>query len=321
MRPVNNKFPSSDQSFNKERIPYLTMQDGLIDTIGSYCSICEKPIFTDDFFLDSRLSRHILLRDIRKDDWDLILLSCFECKTQKKSTKDITRSNYMDYVWPFDLNYIFNLYNDNSNYYTTPFAYTLKNVNILKLSFSEELLIVETNPVIIENSIREKALNTIELYQLNTRYYDNKTNTLTKTPEEVRQQDTRLFYRTEAWKEAKQIVEDTDIKWACSQFGKNSDNKAFETTLNFVSKMAKKTGFWSVWMTVFWQEFKNPYLLHELFVETIRRPGDIVPGYQGIRPPTPDVPLTSGRRPDSSTSNVTYLHFPGTAIDRIFYRP
>jgi hypothetical protein len=170
----------------------------------------------------------------------------------------------------------------------------------------------------LDNNLKNKVQNIIDLYQLNTRYYESSTHTLKQTPSDIRQQDMRLFNRTEAWNQAKRLLQDTDIQRACRQYTRN-DTSVFETALRFVSTMATRTGFWSVWMTLFWQEFKNPALLHELFVETVRRPGDIVSGYQGMeplsQPLTPDTP----RRPNSSASNVTYLHFPGTAVDRIYY--
>jgi FtsZ-binding cell division protein ZapB len=193
--------------------------------------------------------------------------------------------------------------------------YVLRNVNVQGTNMSGEVVVVEVNDY-LENNVKNKVQNTIDLYQLNTRYYERSTHTLKQKPDDIRQQDMRLFNRTEAWKQAQRLLQDTDIQRACRQY--SNDSSVLETALRFVSNMATQTGFWSVWMTVFWQEFKNPHLLHELFVQTIRRPEDIVSGYQAL---SPDTPLTSGHRPDRSTSNVTYLHFPGTAIERIFYRP
>jgi len=225
----------------------------------------------------------------------------------------------MEYAWPFDMTYRFSLNNSTYPFCISPFMYVLRKVGVQGTSISGEMVTVEVNDN-LDSDVKNKVQNIIDLYQLNTRYYESSTYALKKTPDDIRQQDMRLFNRTEAWKQAKRLLEDTDIQRACSQYNRN-DTGVVETALRFVSTMATRTGFWSVWMTVFWQEFKNSALLHELFVETVRRPGDIVSGYQGIRPPTPDAPLTLRRRPDRSASNVTYLHFPGTAIDRLYYTP
>jgi hypothetical protein len=125
----------------------------------------------------------------------------------------------------------------------------------------------------------------------------------------------RLFHRTQAWKTAKQLSEDTKIQQACTQF-KTSDQTRLAMPLRFVATVARQTGFWSVWMSVFWQTFKNVELLRALFVESGKWPEDIVFGYQGRQSP-PEGQRKDRRRPSGPMPKTTYLHFAGTAKDRI----
>jgi hypothetical protein len=129
----------------------------------------------------------------------------------------------------------------------------------------EEIVIVISHSTISDQSLKDKVQRTIDLYRLNTRYYNRQTNTLTTPLDEIGEQDMRLFHRTEAWKTAKQLSQDTKIQQACTQF-KESDHTRLAIPLRFVSTVAAQTGFWSVWMSVFWQAFievciRNVYAL------------------------------------------------------------
>lgn len=312
MRPVNRPFPDFDPRFAHETISYDIVQTGLIDTIGHYCSICETPILIDGLFLEHIFTNVKLLRQIRKEYWQGLLLVCFECQTQKLN-RPITEENWSGYAWPFDMTYRFSFDHKDYPFCVSPFMYVLRKVTIQGTSISGDMVIVESNNT-LDGDAKNKAQNIIDLYQLNTRHYDSNTHTLKQTPDHICQQDMRLFNRTDVWIQAIRLLQDPDIQRACMQY--KNDSNVIEPALRFVPNMATRTGFWSVWMAVFWQAFKNPYLLHELFVETIRRPGDIVSGYQAL---LPDTPHTSGHRPARSESNVKYRHFPGTAIDRISY--
>jgi hypothetical protein len=179
----------------------------------------------------------------------------------------------------------------------------------------EEIVIVIPCLTMSDQILKDKAQKTIDLYRLNTRYYNQQTSTLTKPLEEIGEQDVRLFHRTAAWKTAKQLSEDTKIQQACAQFEK-SDQRRLAMPLRFVSTVAIQTGFWSIWMSVFWQAFKNVELLRALFVEAEKWPEDMVFGYQGRQSP-PDGQRQDRRRPSGSMPKTTYLHFAGTAKDRI----
>lgn len=90
MRPVSKG--------NKEK-EYKSYQDAkrdLFESIGSYCSYCEREI--------SHLGavEHVQPKSNHGDkecSWDNFLLGCVNCNSTKGST-DIDDSNISDYVWP-----------------------------------------------------------------------------------------------------------------------------------------------------------------------------------------------------------------------------
>ncbi|MFO1430700.1 MAG: hypothetical protein U1F76_11260 [Candidatus Competibacteraceae bacterium] len=312
MRPVNKTKPSqqlleSILKTNKSRgwSENRSLQGALADTIGHYCSFCELPINVGEHVEDKRSSR--AGKAARFKDWEHLLLSCNYCQIYRRNGK----INESDYLWP-DIDSTFTLDN------TSPLIYTYKDVNFVLSSSScqssetgkTKLVIVEANS---GSQSYQKAKKFIDLFQLNTPDYNPTTNTLSFTDQTLATYpDRRLFLRTEAW----ELAQDS-IKTIVEARNFQISTLPYDIALVTARAVARTYGFWSVWMTAFWQVFPDANLIDKLFISTDTRKGIVIHGYQGLDQPTPPEPGPS--RPKRQKSTKTYLLFTGTAKDRITY--
>lgn len=137
------------------------------NTVGPYCSFCEKKLNYQAYLfhkLRGNLERNATLT---LDDWDNLLLICGECR---ESAKDYNPQQKDTYLWP-----------DSEMALSYPFRYVKRdNVTYRVLDaegnlFQEEqrtFVFVETNND-IESNIVQAANNTINLFKLNSKYYNN----------------------------------------------------------------------------------------------------------------------------------------------------
>lgn len=329
MRPVNKPIPSNEISTdilnrNKKRgwSENRSLQGALADTIGHYCSFCELPINVGEHIEDKRFPRRGQLA--RFSDWDHLLLSCSYCQNYRRNGEIRYPSLYL---WP-DIDSSFTLAD------TSPLIYNYKDVNCVLKNTSntpekqiiKKLVIVEANS---GSSNYQKAQEFINLFQLNTPAYDVQTNTLTLINHTLgTYPDRRLFLRTEAWDLAQdainRLTEAQNIQLPQDVVDKLTEAEITQLSLAFRQIASKNTtaiartyGFWSVWMTAFWQKYKDQNLLKQLFVSTEDRDGFVIHGYQGL-PETSQLPPEE-RRPKRRRITKTYLLFTGTAHSRITY--
>lgn len=137
------------------------------NTVGPYCSFCEKKL-NYQAYLFHKL-RGNLERDahLTLDDWDNLLLICGECR---EGAKDYNPQQLNLYLWP-----------DSEMAKSYPFRYVKRDKVTYKVLdaegnlFKEEqrtFILVETNND-IEPDILQAANNTINLFKLNSKYYNN----------------------------------------------------------------------------------------------------------------------------------------------------
>lgn len=304
MRPVNKPVPPQGQPVaGKGKSPWDVLQGALVDTIGDYCCFCEMPINVN-FNIASKQNSKLIRSYADGFQWGDLLLACRWCQQYRRPGA----VRVSDYLWP-DQDPTFRV--DAA----TPFRYVYQQVTVIQggSSGSANIALVNVNP---ESPLAARAQRTLDLFQLNSPFYNAKTNTLTLAPENVNAAwDPRLSARTEAWLTAHEVLANLD--------------KANRTGLSGVAEMvwrqaialAQKTGFWSVWMTVFWQAYQNLTLLNQTLVETTDRKHVIIYGYQGLptkQPPdSVEEPPPKRRRPNPPPVR-TYTIFTGTDKSRIF---
>jgi hypothetical protein len=286
MRPVNKPFPPSElQPFvsNGVKNPAEIIRTALQDTIGFYCSFCEIPVKLE-YGVESKLFRELKKTPI-PSDWADLLLACDYCMVFRTSDAfDLSL-----YLWP-DVDTTFSLVAP------PPFIYTLQDVNVVieegegaRTETTEKLVIVSPNPA-AGSTVEKKAGRTIDLFQLNTPFYNSVTNTYTVRREAILAAvDLRVVLRTDAWHEALYAIEQIAA----------TDSPAFTTAMvRILTRLAQNTGFWSTWITAFATAGATPELIAAMFLEASDPEGLILTGYQ-----------TFGKLP--------YTIFTGTAVDRL----
>jgi hypothetical protein len=292
MRPVNKPAPQNPV-IKKGWTTAEVVESALLDTLGAYCSFCELSIEGGGLIQTKQSGK--LLRSPSLTEWPELMLTCPYCNTWRTPGS----VNEAEYLWP-DVDSTFTLTP------TSPLLYQLKDVAVVQqgTSSTQQLVIVAANPA-SPSSTQSKAQNTIDLYQLNSPYYDAKTNTMTLPAEDVAGfLDFRVTYRTREWLRALTAVD--SLKQAL-QLNFPGVVDAF---VKSVAIMAQASAFWSVWMTTFWQAFQNEDLLRRLFISTTNRKGYMITGYQSAY-----AALNAPAKP------VPYLIFCGTAAERIQFPP
>jgi hypothetical protein len=280
MRPVNKPTPPAtrQQTVPKgpDGAPLVVMRMALQDTIGYYCSFCEMPINVTQAVVSKYVRQ--LKRTPTLSSWSDLLLACDFCQYHR--TSDVTALDR--YLWP-DTDATFSLG------LTSPFLYLLKDVTYVvkdeigdTVSTTKPLVIVTPN---LASPDVDRAKRTIDLFQLNTPFYDASSNTFTITKAQLQAGiDTRVDLRTEAWSIALSAIETLREARALRQFP-----MAATGVMHMAAGLAQHTGFWSVWMTTIWAAFADTTLIKDMLVNTDTRSGYQISGYQtlpdGGRPP------------------------------------
>lgn len=302
MRPVNKPLPPSaivddllGAAPSRKKDPLTLMRLQLQATIGSYCSFCEMPINVTQSVASK--SVRALKRTPTLAQWSDLLLACDFCQAHR--TRDVT--NPSDYLWP-DTDATFTLTS------TSPFLYALKDVTYIVKSdagsataealdsSTKQLVIVSANPT---SDVVVKAQRTIDLFQLNTPFYDATTNTFTITESQLQARiDPRVDLRTRAWAVAGEAIANLQLMKEQTAYP-----IVFESTLKVGAALAQASGFWSGWMTSIWQAFADQDIVRRMLLEIAKRQGYTVVGFQTM--------------PDGGTPPWTI--FTGTAVDRVTF--
>ena len=300
MRPVTKPLPpcatvdellAAAPSRKPDPLTLLRMQ--LQATIGYYCSFCEVPINVTQAVV-SKLVRQ-LQRVPALERWSELLLACDFCQAHRM--RDVT--NLSDYLWP-DTDVTFSLGS------TSPFLYALKDVTYIVKSDAADgvpadsstkaLVIVTANPL---SPAYAKATRTIDLFRLNTPFYDAATNTFTITRNQLQARiDPRVELRTRAWKGAAEAIAALRQMKSLTAYP-----AAFDSSVKVTAALAQASGFWSGWMTSLWQVFADEALVRRTLLEVSKRVGYQVIGFQTL--------------PDGGTPPWTL--FTGTALDRVTF--
>ncbi len=293
MRPVNKPAPPRLPS-RKGWTLADSVESALLDTLDNYCSFCELSVESGGFLHSKRTGP--LKTPPTLQDWPALLLACNYCHAWRARGA----AEEGDCLWP-DADATFTL--DGAS----PFLYRMKDVNVVKESSeataavepsTEMLALVVVNPA-APPDVQKRAQKTIDLYRLNTPFYDARTNTLTPhAGDTAGYVDMRLNYRTREWRRAESAVEGLRKGEEFKQYP-----EAYDALVKSVAATAQAAAFWSVWMTVFWEAFKDRELLTRLFVSTPTKAGYVISGFQSE--------VGGGPAP------AGYLIFCGTAAERI----
>lgn len=263
MRPVQKVCPEQwDKLSENDTVDHKETQFALIDYLGEYCSYCEKKLGCKE------VEHHRLFKEwrtpLKKKDWDYLLLICGDCRLHL-SQHTLEEEAHNQYLWP-DRDLSFCLHDKSPlKYSKETIRYVVTNGEKTLSEEQRDMVLVKSNPQ-ADSTLAEKAQRTIDLFQLNTPFYDAKSNQITiHQLDELQVIDHRVTERNLAWEEAEAAVK------RLKSLGELSEMKTLHGLWDVfhqqISLTAVAKGNWSVWMTVFWQTFQDRDLLTKLFIQ------------------------------------------------------
>lgn len=270
MRPVKKNI--SDLWLNYQpgdTIKREHIQNGLIDTLGYYCSYCEMPLGGHEI----EHHRHLKTwqKNVTRDHWNNLLLSCKDCRDHI-AKEELSPAEKNNMLWP-DEHATFTL--DGKS----PFVYQQREMRYMVFDHENNVHVDETKKLVFLTpnpaagpEMYNKAKNTIDHFQLNMRkdYYTEGSNVMVVPYHHHHQRiDNRTFERTKAWEEAEASFN------RLQQVSGHPDSQKFPQITEMMHDQISATSYfkgnWSVWMTVFNQLSPNNHaLLHRLFLKDQR---------------------------------------------------
>lgn len=118
--------------------------------------------------------------------------------------------------------------------------------------------ITEKRSLAIAKAHDAEAAHTIRFFALNTPYYNAETKHFA-VPYDIyaTMQEQGVELRTRAWQQAEKLA---------AQWKEHHGSSVAEALKDQYRMFAKFQGFWSIWVTVFWQHFNDPALLSTLYL-------------------------------------------------------
>jgi len=221
----------------------------LMMSMGECCAMCERPLLAESLVWD-RDKEQVVQGKTNADEWANMLLLCHNCGQDAETSKTQNISSHA-LVYP-DRQLTFGLTE------TSLFQYELEKVEQVQLDENNKPIgETITKEVVLIKGGNEAAQQTIDFFKLNSHYYNQEKNTFfLPMNEDPQQLDRRLDLRTQAWQRADSFV----------QLFKQTDHKDVREALaSNVRNSISHSGFWSVWVTRFWQAFEDKEMIRMLF--------------------------------------------------------
>ncbi|HEV2708192.1 MAG TPA: hypothetical protein VGV59_19915 [Pyrinomonadaceae bacterium] len=283
MRPVNKSTLPSPS--NGRALKASQLGDLLLATVGEYCSFCERALDDPIIIQDKRSEQSVF----SLSDWNYLLLSCPDCYASAEQAY-LDKQNWKTRsLWP-DADATFTLDS------RSPFQYILQTVNVVYVTpLGERTTLSSEQQVIVKpgTASTSNAQATIDLFALNSIYYDATSNTMSIPVNDYQVvTDQRVRQRTNVWQLAQNAV---------TRLRNSRDNAlVYNLMCEQITATAMYSGFWSTWMTVFWSAFQDGDLLTRLFIETAKMAGFVFTGSK-----------------KNFVSGGTFNYFPGTDKSKI----
>lgn len=196
---------------------------------GLYCAICERPLMSSVNTWQASTGRLIGGR-AREETWDSILPLCDLCAAMVGDRPPPGGLLLPDRDVTFRLDG------------ASPFTYE-RRVAVAHGPSGEAV------DAVVVVGTTEEARRTIRYFNLNTSYYDEETGRFTlPTRGLAHLADSRLEFRTNAWKLAAQVT----------PLIRDEDPTVHAVGVRQAHLCIDGLGFWSVWATVLWSELGSP---------------------------------------------------------------
>lgn len=268
MRPINKPLPESWRIYSaNDTINFEHVKNGLIDTMGNYCSYCEMPLGGQE--IEHHKHYKGWQNQVIKNHWENMLLICADCRSHIV-LDTLTVEKRKKLLWP-DEHKTFAVHQASPLIYEkTEIDYIVMAGDNIESTEKIPFVFIRANPK-AGNELFQKAQNTIEHFQLNMNksyFKEGENKIFIPKSHHMQRLDSRVFERTKAWEEAENAID------RLHQMMNHPDINKFPFALDMLKKQVASTAFfkgnWSIWMTVFWKEFKDRDLLTELFMKDKR---------------------------------------------------
>jgi len=254
--------------------------DRLMSAIGPYCSLCERPIHDRPTLWDS--DQDVLVERVNRAAWEPLLVLCVNCAYWQRQTAGDPAGLALPHRE------------------TTmrvrrgsPYVYTLERVALRVVDEDGTAETSEADAAIVSGTT-PAAASTIRRFRLNTPWYDEGSKTMSvPRADHLQRTDRRVELRTEAWKRAEGVLPAALAA---------RENPKLAGAFEGVRHLIEQTGFWSVWLTLFWRAIPDANAILPLFAPE-PRPA-----------PRPRRALAAGEAPPPPTASVTLLHGTSTGF-------
>jgi hypothetical protein len=235
MRPLNKTFaPAPAALFDADR---------LMSAIGPYCSLCERPIHDRPALWDT--GNDVLVERVGHAPGEALLVLCVNCADWQRQTA----GDPAELALPHQETTM-RVRRD------SPYVYTLERITLRVVDEDGAAEESQADAAIVSGTTPAAAA-TIRRFRLNTPWYDETAKTLTvPRADHLQRTDRRVELRTEAWKRAEGVL---PAALAARQ------NPALAGAFAGVRHLIEQTGFWSVWLTLFWGALPDGQAILPLF--------------------------------------------------------
>ena len=249
--------------------------DRLMSAIGPYCSLCERPIHDAPALWDS--GRDVAVESVGQAAWEGLLVLCVNCADwQEKTSGDPAELLLPDRATTMRVRG------------DSPYVYTLERITLRLVDEDGSVDESETDAAIVGGTT-PAAANTVRRFCLNTPWYDEASKTMTvPRADHLKLTDRRVELRTAAWKRAEGVLP--------SALAARADPR-LAGAFGAMRHLVEQTGFWSVWLTVFWRAIPDGAALLPLFAPE-PRPAPRAGALAAASPPAPYPTLLHGTSTD-----------------------
>ena len=236
--------------------PYGLWRGYMIGYWGKYCSYCGIPMGTA-LQVEHRDPKSVSGNPYASTEWSNMLLSCASCnRTKSDHPNPGLGESVNDYLWPDrDIRFSPNPNASSLEYYrqeNTPaqlHRYTNERKPVIEDLPQEAAVLVRPG-----HHEPDKARKTIKMLKLNGIYESGKLQYRTTAT------DRRVYFRTLAWDYALNATQRLETVYSEHNSNSALDQEVRAIMERQITSTAVSSGFWSVWMTVFYQEVNAGHL-------------------------------------------------------------
>jgi len=219
----------------------------LMNHRGAYCATCEVPLLAEAWLWHAQTNQ-IVAEPAPANQADDLLLLCHNCHQAFDKTAPVSALKNMLLPHRDNINIIGS--KPHMQYVLQEHTYEVLDDagNTIEAKKEKYAVVIANTP---------EAQKTIDHFALNTPYHDLKNKSF-KVPQvdHLSRTDARVELRTRAWITAQHMLQ---------LLASDKGTPLFEGVCEQIRHISAASGFWSVWVTLCWNEFQDLKLLEKIF--------------------------------------------------------